>query len=299
MKFIFMNQTLYKFYLNHPRLKWLRHESLFSYPIEWFLTVKDFFFYKPKALLQYIRTLPRQFGYKDSRLMPLKKLEGKYMGKRCFITCTGPSLTIADLEMLKDEYVFGMNSICLIHDKTDWKPDFYGIQDRGVYEYLKDNVNSTDNGIVFVPQGLAKKYNVPDSFIQYPICGAYHLWECYRLKRYFSRFSRDCYVRVWDGFSITVSLIQIAYYLGFDEIYLLGADCSYLGEKQHFIEHGHYASNSKIAGDRLIKTYIDIKKYADRYGLKIYNATRGGCLEVFQRVNLEDVVKDSKKNKKN
>ena len=293
-----MNQALYNFYLKHPRLKWLRHESVLSYPIEWMIVVKDFFVYKPKALMQYIRTLPRQFGYKDPRFKALKKLHGKYKGKRCFITCTGPSLTIADLEMLKDEYVFGMNSICMIHDKTEWKPDFYGIQDEAVYEKLKEEVLSTDNGIVFVPHGLHKAYNMPYTFVQYPTCGAYHLWECYSLKKYFSRFSRNCYARVWDGFSITVSLMQIAYYLGFNEIYLLGADCSYLGEKQHFIEHGHYASNATIAGDRLIKTYVDVKKYADRYGLKIFNATRGGCLEVFPRVNLDDIVKEGRKNKK-
>ena len=34
------------------------------------------------------------------------------------------------------------------------------------------------------------------------------------------------------------------------------------------------------------------KKYADKNGIKIYNATRGGMLEVFDRVDLNVVVKN-------
>lgn len=292
-----MNQKIYNYYLSHPILKWLRHESLISYPIDWFITIEKFFVYKPKALIQYIKTLPRQFGYNDPRFLPLKRLKDKYAGKRCFVTCTGPSLTIEDLEMLKDEYVFGMNSICLIHNKTKWKPDFYAIQDSAVFDKLQETVKNTDNGLMFFPYSYKEKYGLSDNCVFFPICGKYHLWECYRLKKYFSRFSKDCYVRVWDGFSITMSIIQLAFYMGFDEIYLLGADCSYLGNKQHFIEHGHYTKSSALAGDRLIKTYMDLKKFTDKNGLKVYNATRGGCLEVFERVNLDDVVKNNKKNK--
>ena len=34
----------------------------------------------------------------------VKKFENKYNGKRCFIIATGPSLTMEDLGLLKDEY---------------------------------------------------------------------------------------------------------------------------------------------------------------------------------------------------
>ena len=35
----------------------------------------------------------------------------------------------------------------------------------------------------------------------------------------------------------------------------------------------------------------EFKKYADKHGIKIYNATRGGKLEVFPRKNLDDCFK--------
>ncbi len=292
-----MNDKIYNFYLKHPSLKKLRHDSLLTYPIEFYITVRDLFCYKTMAFVEWLRTLPRQYGYKDADYLPLKQMEGKYKGKRCFITCTGPSLTIEDLEALKDEYVFGMNSICLIHDKTSWKPDFFGVQDDAVYEKIQDTLRTTDNGIVFLPHEYKKKYGAPADWISFPICGSYHLWECYRLKKYFSKFSKDCYVKVYDGFSITITLVQLAFYLGFDEIYLLGADCSYQGEKQHFIETGH-VSDYTNTGDRFMATYSQLKEFADKKNLKIYNATRGGYLEVFQRVNFDEVIKYSRKNKK-
>ncbi len=37
------------------------------------------------------------------------------------------------------------------------------------------------------------------------------------------------------------------------------------------------------------------KKYADKNGVKIFNATRGGMLEVFERVDLDDMFANIKR----
>ena len=87
-------------------------------------------------------------------------------------------------------------------------------------------------------------------------------------------------------------MLQIAIYMGFKEIYLLGNDCSYSTDKQHFIESGHYDKQAETVGERMIFAFKIAKKYADKNGIKIYNATRGGMLEVFDRVDLNVVVKN-------
>lgn len=248
-------------------------------------------------VIEFLDTVPRRLGYIDKRYLPLKEMKRKFSGKRCFITCTGPSLTIEDLELLRNEYVFGMNSICLIHDKTDWKPDFFGIQDVHVFEKLKESLYSTINGLVFAPSGLKKRNNIPSDWILFPMCGSYHLYEMVYGPSYFAKFSDDCYVRVYDGYSITYSLLQLSIYMGFDEIYLLGADCSYLGQQQHFIETGHYDPGYKEASARLYASYGEAKRYAHAHDIKIFNATRGGMLELFPRVNLEDVLNKKENNK--
>jgi hypothetical protein len=241
----------------------------------------------------------RANGYDDPRYAKLKELKGKYAGKRCFITCTGPSLTIKDLEKLNGEYVFGMNSICLIHDKTDWKPDFFGIQDVKVYEKVKDKMLATDNGQVFAPYAYYEQMNTPENWIYFPMSWAYHIYDKKYKEKYFAKFSGDCYETVYDGFTITYSIMQLAFYLGFDELYLIGADCTYLGQQQHFIETGHMVSQKDSAKvqDKMFAVYHEAKAYAEAHGLKIYNATRGGFLEIFQRVSLEEVLSDNQKNK--
>ena len=45
----------------------------------------------------------RANGFDDRQFSRLKEFENKYNGERCFIIATGPSLTIDDLEKLKDE----------------------------------------------------------------------------------------------------------------------------------------------------------------------------------------------------
>lgn len=281
----------------HPVLHKIYHDSFLSGLLHFVKQAAIFVKYKYKAAIQYLLSVPRELGFKDSRFLPLKTYKDKYKGKRCFITCTGPSLTISDLEMLEGEYVFGMNSIALIHDKTYWKPDFYGIQDSCVFHKLKDNIFSTDNGVIFAPYSYRKKYNTPSSWIYWHMCGAYHLYEMIYPMKYFAKYSNDCYTRIYDGYTITYSIIQLATYMGFDEIYLLGADCSYMGKKQHFIETGHYDPGFMHAGDRLYASYRVAKEYAEKNNIKIFNATRGGCLELFQRVKLEEIIAKQEKNK--
>lgn len=287
--FIDRNPLLYKVY----------HESILSAPLHKLKEFGVWAKYKTQAVYQYLQTIPRSFGKKDYRFQPLKEYQGKYRGKRVFITCTGPSLSIGDLELLKDEFVFGMNSICLIYDKTKWKPDFYGIQDEAVFLKLKESILSTDNGVVFAPYGYKKHYETPNNWIYWPMCGSYHLYELIYGPRYFTKFSPNSYVRVYDGYSITYSILQLVMFMGFDEIYLLGADCNYLGKQQHFIEHGVSEKKERLAdvGDKLLVSYKVAKQYADTHGIKIFNATRGGCLELFPRVNLDEIVARSEKNK--
>lgn len=285
--FIDRNRFLYKVY----------HKSFLASPLHRLKQAVFFLKFKNRSIKQSLQTIPRALGRRDRRFLPLKSYKDKFKGKRVFITCTGPSLTIEDLELLKNEYVFGMNSICLIHDKTDWKPDFFGCQDSHVFEKIKDTLLSTDNGIVFLPYSYKIKYHTPDDYLYFHMSGAYHMYEMIYGPKYFAKFSDDCYKTIYDGYSITYSIMQLAIYMGFDELYLLGADCNYLGQKQHFVETGHFDPGAEHAAERMFASYVVAKQYAESHGIKIYNATRGGCLEMFPRVVLEDVLAKNEKNK--
>ena len=209
----------------------------------------------------------REHGYEDPKFFRIKQFQNKHHGERCFVIAMGPSLTIADLESLKDEVTFGMNSITKIFNQTDWRPTYYGIQDRQVYEKMEvsilENYMNADN--VFVSDELGKFFDIPSSFIQFPFNGNYHLYSD-KHKEYSARFSDNAYAVVYDGYTITYSLIEIAVYMGFKEIYLLGADCIYVkGKKNHFVESGFVDKNAYTSFNRLMAGYKEAKKYCDSH----------------------------------
>lgn len=234
----------------------------------------------------------RANGFIDDKFMPLKEVHNKHKGERCFIVATGPSLTIEDLALIKNETSFGMNSICRLYERTDWRPTYYGIQDIFVYPKMENVIERyyVNANNVFVSDELAEKYKLPSNYVQYPFNSAYHLYDQHFYK-FYSKFSGDAYSVVYDGFSITYSLLQIAVYMGFKEICLLGTDCSYIkGAKNHFVESGHYDRLEHLNHDKMITGYQAAKEYADANGIKIINCTRGGMLEVFPRMSLEEVL---------
>ena len=136
-------------------------------------------------------------------------------------------------------------------------------------------------------------FNVPSTFKVFP----FHILDhkMYNRKGWGHgkiMFSRDCYSIVYDGYSIIFSLLQLACYMGFKEICLLGCDCNYDSGRRHFIEYEpvKYDTSIETASERLIRIHGEFKKFADSIGVKVINCTRGGMLEVYPRKSLEAVL---------
>ena len=229
----------------------------------------------------------------DSFYEKLLEYKDKHKGSRCFIIATGPSLTYEDLSLLKGEYTFSMNSICLSYSKTDFRPTYYGIQDPNVFEKLYPVLfEEYKDSPLFYSVGLEKGKAIPSEWIPMPVNGLYHMYDYLFTDKRFVKFSNNSYYVIYDGYTITYSLIQLAVYMGFSTIYLLGCDCNYSDDKnkQHFIETGVFDPSYKTAHDRMIIAYKEAQNYAEKNGIKIINVTRGGMLDVFPRMKLEDVI---------
>lgn len=222
-------------------------------------------------------------------------------GDRCFIIATGPSLTLEDLKMVEKEYTFSMNSIVNIFDKTDFRPTFYLLQDGIVEKRIRNkliefdicNVCKTFIGInnlyghkVSISRSIKKTYYKKAYW--YNLNFLYHcLSSFYNPDSAKVYFATDCSKEMYDGFTVTYSAIELAVYMGFKEIYLLGCDTNFsghVGEKA-----GMNNTKNFEPAYMMIKAYESAKKYAEENGVKIFNATRGGMLECFPRVKLEEV----------
>ncbi len=218
-------------------------------------------------------------------------LKDKYQNNRCFIIGNGPSLEINDLNKLKNEKTFAANRIYLTFDNTDWRPTFYFINDFKLYYLDYDIIKKLDLSFKFVPlNSTIACGKVDDDIIYYHRNG---------LGEHNTDFSFDVSEVVYANSTVTSAMLQFAVYMGFKEIYLLGIDNNYSGNTgssgNHFdnrYENG-ISKMSKIPvkcnTDRMTITYETAKKAAESVGVKIYNATRGGALEVFERVDFDSL----------
>ena len=224
----------------------------------------------------------------------IKELKGSHQGEKCFVVATGPSLTFEDLDALGKSqiYSFGMNSCALALDKTSWVPDMLGVQDEFVYDKIENVLLKEADGKlkrkVWVSDIVASICPSAKRFMQFPLHMLNHKYNPKKTGEL--KFSEDCYSVIYDNYSIIFSILQLAVYMGFKEIYLLGTDCNYNQKQQNFIDNGTKDPNRGILGNKLIYTHSLFKKFADAHGVNVVNCTRGGMLEVYPRMAIEDVL---------
>ena len=216
----------------------------------------------------------------------LKNYKGIHEGKRCFIVGTGPSLSLEDLQLIKGEYSFSVNSIVLSYPDTDWRPTYYCIQDRFGYEKLKESIKAANMDVVF--NGISNKRMTPIMDIDNIPFPLNLLDHGKSIPKHITKFSGDAYKVVYAGHSITYSAMELAVYMGFKEIILLGVDCDYSKEVNHIKA---YSVQDDINAAYLMReSYKVAREYADKNHIKIINATRNAKLDVFERESLESVL---------
>ena len=231
----------------------------------------------------------------------LKSLHNKYKGQRCFILGNGPSLTPEDLDMLKNEVTFASNKIYNIFPKTSWRPTYFAMFDETV---------ATGDGVAKGVSGIdCLKFFRKQGYLSYKkINGDVCYVNSFYDRKYLDcpEFSEDLIKGLYTIATVTYAQIQIARWMGFDEIYLLGMDnkykfselrdgtivrnegvCDYFGEEAK----KEPLPSTAIATWEMDVAYEYADKYSREHSFRIYNATRGGFLEKFERVNLDEVLK--------
>ena len=232
-----------------------------------------------------------------SKYSDFSKFKNKHINQRCFVILTGPSLTLEDINMLKNETTFAVNSCIKLYSKTDWRPSYYVITDRLVYKSIGQELETSDMScpIFYSRNGLQTKIKKANSY-PFKSLYFYHFINFLSNGKSTLGWSDNISKGVADAPSCVYAVMQIAYYMGFKEVYVIGADCNYSLDNQHskIANYTPKVKISKNAGEHVLKAWRSIKKHLDNKDMKVYNATRGGMLELFPRVKLEDVVKKGK-----
>lgn len=248
------------------------------------VTVKPIYVYIAKK---------QSYNLLSKSVSSIKKIKNAYEGRRCFIIGNGPSLKTSDLEKLRNDICFASHGIYEIYDKTIWRPTYYCAQDLQLIRKRRKKINKQIESKKII--AIAQEHIYPQLtnaiFIK-------KIWKDFGTN--LPAFSDNAQMGIYEGFTVTYMCLQLAVYMGFKEIILLGIDHNYstmIDPEGNLVKQkgiaDHFSKNDKITNlPRLnISTlaYQAAKKYADLHGIKIYNATRGGKLEVFERVNFDEL----------
>lgn len=235
----------------------------------------------------------------DKRLFELKD---KHKGERCFIIGNGPSLQIKDLQLLSDkkDICFAFNKIFLAFEDTAFRPTYYIIEDPLVIKNTKNELKKLGSFPKFFPYIF--RYNLRDvSNALY-----YYLdWDDFYPG--FPEFSCNPFDLHW-GATVVYTALQLAIYMGCNPIYLIGIDFYFKesivtdpGKKHVMIADGeknHFHPDYRPPGEKWYiprldhqkKSFLAAKKYALANDIKIINASRETHLDVFDQINLDQVI---------
>lgn len=231
----------------------------------------------------------------------LAALKDKHIGQRCFVIGNGPSLEIKDLERLENEITFASNKIYLAFDQTQWRPTYYSAVDKLIISQQYRKLNDLNQITTFLPY-FFRKYDVRfDNSIYF-----YFVHEEFYPN--LPRFSVNPIDKLFSGYTVTYILLQLAVYMGIKEIYLIGVDYCYNVVQQDYKDNdkimvsdgttSHFHSGYLKSGDKLFqpnlhlheKAYISAGHAIEKMGGRIFNATCGGKLDLFPRVDFDEVI---------
>lgn len=242
---------------------------------------------------------PRNFLPNRFNDQALEALRGIHHGKRAFVLGNGPSLTVADMERLKSEITFASNKIYLAYEQTDWRPSYLSCTDTVVAE---------NNRQLLLKQPQSKLFG-------------HAVFPYFKNNKeiVFSNPPKSVErARHWDpidgistGHSVVYLQLQLAYWMGIRELYVLGLDFSFdvrskktgatamgndvieaAGEQNHF--HPEY----RKPGETWTMPKLDMQRSEFSFafekfnedGGKIVNVSRATKLDVFPTGKLEDVL---------
>lgn len=228
----------------------------------------------------------------------IQSLKNICQGKRCFIIGNGPSLLARDLDQLKNEYTFAANRVYEIFSQTDWRPWAYMVVDRDYMWSDAENIKKVPCEWKFIP--FEAKMDTHEWKHTFQIHGGITNFVIHRGNDITAYIPEDVSKGFSNGYTVTFIAIQLAIYMGFREIYLLGVDFNYSvyydknGKVHHRDGVTDYFNGKKYVMTMQMmeptrQAYIVSRQYCDSHEIIIKNATRGGKLEVFERVDFNSL----------
>lgn len=225
----------------------------------------------------------------------LERYQDRYRGERCFVIGNGPSLKNTDLSLLKDEFTFGMNRIYLAFEDWGYETTFLVSVNDLVIEQCRDD---------FQALSLPRFFSWHSRNVLYPTGEPDSQTHFLNTSYTGPTFNKRIRGRFWEGATVTNVCLQLAFCMGFREVFLIGVDHSFSttgSANQTVVSSGddpnHFSPEYFGKGFRWQLPDLDTSEVAyqmalENYraaGRKVFDATVGGKLDIFPKVNYQDL----------
>jgi len=227
----------------------------------------------------------------------LEQFKNKYKDQDCFIVGNGPSLNKMNLSLLNNYYTFGLNKIYLIFSKNPFNIDFLVAVNPFVIK---------QSSHIYKEWSIQKFISYKPGYQYLKDCeNTFYLGDIYPQKLFY----KDITEGITQGHTVTFVAMQIAYYMGFRRIFLVGVDHNFVqhgkpNEKQimtkddpnHFDPNyfkGYEWQLADLENSELF--YLIARYYFQKDGREIYDATINGKLNIFKKIEFERALEIAKR----
>ena len=219
-------------------------------------------------------------------LHPIRRFRDLHRGGRAVLVCNGPSLNAMDLAPLAGEIVIGLNKIHLGMHRFGFYPRYVVAVNAKVVEQARDALLAM-SAVKFI--GARAAHLIPAGpFVHHiPVLDPP------------VTFSTDLAIGFREGGTVTHAALQVAYYMGFAEVVIIGMDHRFVydgdphaarliaGDDPNHFDPGYFRGqvwdNPDLA--RSEASYAAARAAFEADGRRILDATLDGACTVFQKAD--------------
>ena len=221
----------------------------------------------------------------------LAKFKNLHQGESCFIIGNGPSLNKTNLAALRDYHTFGLNKIYLMLNKVDLNLSYHVAVNPFVIEQsVKEFESMTCPSFLSYKAARGVIHNLND--VYFITTGGPYTFQPNLLKE------------IPEGHTVTYVAMQIAFYMGFSKVFLIGVDHNFKatgspdelqtlqGEDANHFDPQYFGNQQwqlpNLEASEL--SYQLARFFFKRAGGQIYDATIDGNLQIFPKISFEQAL---------
>lgn len=248
------------------------------------------------AIKRRLREIPHYYNwlYSKEGIENREFLEGcqnKHKGETLYLLANGPSINKTNLNTLKGRNVMCMNRFYIKFKDLDFNPTYLVCIEETVLDQFSDDFT---------------KLEVP-TFVNWrtrnKIPGVHYLKESFNVSPF---FQPDVTKPANTGGTVTFMCLQLAYYMGFEKVIILGMDHSFKETgtaakaeiRTQEKDESHFDPNYFPKGMKWVLPDLQKSEYsyhlADMYyknaNREIIDATIGGKCPIFTKGKIEELI---------